>query len=178
MYTIGIKKWYNLLKILCAKNIIHQDFYADREKELWEIVLGINDRVIEEKGDIENYLTGILLRIINSREIEFVSAGHPLPIVYSSKSNTADFFTNSEEERYGVIGLNDYPVKYVTETLELESNDEIILYTDGITECMNEDGENYGRARLLESIQAHCKEPVVKDESFTDDITFVILKKK
>lgn len=177
---------------MLAKNIIQQDVTSSPDSNLEDILMSINDKFIECKGPIENYLTGILLRIKNSRELEFVSAGHPLPIVYSHKTNTSDFFTNSLEERYGVIGLSDYPVKYVTEKLEFESNDEIILYTDGITECMNENGENFGKGRLLESVQAHINEPVeeqaksivndlnnfVQGEALTDDITFVILKKK
>lgn len=177
---------------MLVKNIIQHSVTFSPFSKLEDILLDINEKFIDSKGALENYLTGILLRIKNSREIEFVSAGHPLPIVYSNRSDTADFYTNSEEERYGVIGLNDYPVKYVTEAFELESNDEIILYTDGITECMNEDGENYGKGRLLESVQAHCKEPVdeqvksimndlnkfLNKSELTDDITFVILKKK
>lgn len=177
---------------MLAKNIIQQGISVSPYSTLEDILLNINEKFIESKGSLENYLTGILLRIKNSRELEFVSAGHPLPIVYSHKSDTADFFTNSAEERYGVIGLNDYPVKYVTESLELESDDEIVLYTDGITECVNENGENFGKGRLLESVQAHCKEPIedqvrhivkdlnefVKNEELTDDITFVILRKK
>ena len=38
------------LVTMLVKNIIHQEFYAQQDEELWETVNRINDRVIEEKG--------------------------------------------------------------------------------------------------------------------------------
>ena len=84
------------------------------------------------------------------------------------------------------------PIYYKVENIELNSDDEIVLYTDGITDLQNEDGKTFGKKRLLEVIAANVKEPVeqqiaaLKEEidnfkgslSQTDDITIVILKRK
>ena len=69
---------------MLVKNIIHQEFYNQKDADLWEIVNEINDRVIEEKGDIQNYLTGVLVRLYEDK-FELVDAGHPAPILYIRK---------------------------------------------------------------------------------------------
>ena len=53
---------------MLVKNIIIQEFYNGKELKLSEIVSKINDRVLNEKGNIENYLTGILCRINHSEQ--------------------------------------------------------------------------------------------------------------
>ena len=72
----------------------------------------------------------------------------------------------------------------------LEEGDVVVLTSDGILDAMNEQGEEYGRERLGESIRAVCQLPV-KDmvnaiyagvERFTgrapqfDDQTVLILR--
>ena len=58
--------------------------------DLWEILNNINGRVIQEKGDIENYLTGILIKT-NKENIEVAIAGHPRPIFYHHKTGICEF---------------------------------------------------------------------------------------
>lgn len=177
---------------MLVKNIIQDEFSRNRDIPLNTLVDHLNQKVISAKGSLENYLTGIILRFISENDIEFVSAGHPVPVIYRNESNTADFFLNSEEERYGVIGMDEYPAKYVTEKIHLSFNDEMVLYTDGITECKNPQGESFGKDRLLASINSSSSLPVDEQVSsivndlqsfaqtpdFNDDITFIILKKR
>jgi serine phosphatase RsbU (regulator of sigma subunit) len=39
----------------------------------------------------------------------------------------------------------------------LRPGDTLALYTDGVTEACNEDGEEYGEQRLLETLQRNCE---------------------
>ena len=78
------------LVTMLVKNIIHQEFYKIADTDLAEILSRINTRIIQEKADIENYLTGILVRI-GSDKIELVNAGHPFPILYKSKQKECFF---------------------------------------------------------------------------------------
>jgi sigma-B regulation protein RsbU (phosphoserine phosphatase) len=48
----------------------------------------------------------------------------------------------------------DYDVSYQTSTRSISSGDCLVLYTDGITEAMNDSGELYGRPRLLEALRS------------------------
>jgi sigma-B regulation protein RsbU (phosphoserine phosphatase) len=43
----------------------------------------------------------------------------------------------------------DYDVVYTCSTHPITAGECVVLYTDGITEAMNKEGELYGRARLL-----------------------------
>jgi serine phosphatase RsbU (regulator of sigma subunit) len=74
----------------------------------------------------------------------------------------------------------------------MDSGDELILYTDGITEADNSDGKYFGTQGIIDTINANKKAPLDQQVSeiynslttFTnkknldDDITYVILRKK
>jgi len=77
-------------------------------------------------------------------------------------------------------------------TLPLNTGDVLVLYTDGITEAENLDGELYGLERLCEIIRQHwqqtayeIQQAVIKDvrafigeQQVFDDITLLVLKQK
>jgi serine phosphatase RsbU (regulator of sigma subunit) len=80
--------------------------------------------------------------------------------------------------------------RFTTETvLDLEPEDLVVLYTDGITEARNERGEQYGLERLGETIRRHRKDAidVVRDAVLSDvaaweahrddDATLVLLRR-
>lgn len=140
------------LVTMLVKNIIHQEFYNDSEMELWETLLKINDRVIDEKGDIENYLTGILARSVDDKTIEFVNASHPLPLVYRKATGEVEVLAR-KTEALGAIGIRDFPTFYESQFVTLNEGDEFVLYTDGATDCMNKEKEEYGIDRLKQSLK-------------------------
>jgi PAS domain S-box-containing protein len=49
----------------------------------------------------------------------------------------------------------------VDATLTLEEGDVLVLYTDGVTEAMNDSGEQFGITRLSDVIEKHQDEPIV-----------------
>jgi serine phosphatase RsbU (regulator of sigma subunit)/HAMP domain-containing protein len=81
--------------------------------------------------------------------------------------------------------------KIVEVPVELNQNEIIILYTDGVTEAMNPNNEEFGEQRLIESIQSTRNKPVaeigktvisditeyISGQAQHDDITMVILKR-
>ena len=178
------------LVTMLVKNIIHQEFYKNYGLELWEILNKINDRVIDEKGNIENYLTGILVRIDVDYKIEFVCAGHPEPILYK-KSSGKCFLIPRNEKSKGAIGIPGFPTFYNSQFITLEEGDELIFYSDGAVDACNEEGEAYGIERLIESITRVAGEPAQNQVGFlteyisdfcgknpqNDDITMIVLKK-
>ncbi len=177
------------LVTMLVKNIIHQEFYKEEKMELWETLLAINDRIIEEKGDIENYLTGILARIYGN-EIEFVNASHPCPIVYRRSTDTIEIIERKSES-LGAIGIRDFPTFYESQFLTLEKGDEILLYTDGVVDCQNSENVQFGIERLKQSLEnvvgleASQQTYLILNDindfrgsrEPNDDITIVILKK-
>ena len=76
-----------------------------------------------------------------------------------------------------------------TEECRLFPKDTLVLYTDGVTDCFNERGEEFGEERLVEAVRRYHPQPaqaivtsVVADlESFSsgeqhDDITLIVAK--
>lgn len=177
------------LVTMLVKNIIHQEFYNQTESELWEIVNKINDRVIEEKGEIHNYLTGVLVRLYENK-FELVDAGHPAPILYKKKSGECDY-VKLGERAVGAIGIAGFPVYYESLFYDFEDGDELILFSDGVIDIKNDQEEYFGKERLLEAVKLNIGKPAAEQVSFiansiysfcgsreqNDDLTIIVLKK-
>ncbi len=116
----------------------------------------------------------------------YVNAGHNLPIhVYSESGNVEDFVTTGP-----VLGISP-DQKYYSESFNLEINDLIVLYTDGITEAANNNFEFYGDDRLRKLLVENRKksakdicELVIQDVQvfcaqgkYEDDKTVVVIKR-
>lgn len=179
------------LVTMLVKNIIEQEFYRGLNKPLNEVMNLINDRIISEKGSIENYLTGMLIR--NKGDyMELVNAGHPKALLYNSTTQELKFIEDKNKNQYGTIGIEGFPVTFETINFTMNSGDEIILYTDGITEAENSNKDSFGTQGIInmfnkykdksvyEQVMAIQKElsDFTGSEQFNDDITYIILKKK
>lgn len=174
---------------MLVKNIIHQEFYNNSNLELWEVLNKINDRVIKEKGEIQNYLTGILARTFDNK-IELVSAGHPLPIYYKKKTGECSYL-DSNKESIGVIGIAGFPTFFQSHIIDFEDGDELIFYSDGVVDIKNSENEYYGKKRLLETVKANLEESASAQAKLiskniynfcgkreqNDDLTVIVLKK-
>ena len=177
------------LVTMLVKNIIHQEFYAQQDEELWETVNRINDRVIEEKGEIQNYLTGVLIRLFEDK-FELVDAGHPAPILYKKKTGECNYLPLGKKS-VGVIGIAGFPVYYESLFFDFEDGDELILFSDGVIDIKNENEEYFGKDRLLEAAKINIGKPAAEQVSFiansiysfcgnreqNDDLTIIVLKK-
>ena len=113
--------------------------------------------------DIDQYFsTTMFFGIINpkARTLTYVNAGHPPPLV-SRRETLYDLPATSPP-----LGFFDEP-NIVREEFALEPGDRLLLYTDGITEAMNREGNPFGRERM---------EPIVRkrecDHSGLLDIIF------
>jgi sigma-B regulation protein RsbU (phosphoserine phosphatase) len=90
------------------------------------------------------------------RELQYVNAGHNAPIVMHR-----DGSHDRLDQGGGVLGVfaNQH---FDLGALSLESGDRVVLFTDGVTEAGNVDGEEFGEDRLIallkENRQAGAKE--------------------
>jgi serine phosphatase RsbU (regulator of sigma subunit) len=125
------------------------------------------------------------------RSVNFSSAGHNPMILYRESEKSISFL-NPGGIAVG-IDLGDpeeFNKRIVNEKLKLKKGDLLFMYTDGITEAMNEKREQYGDKRLIEFIKKYNHLPAsefkfklnneiaafTKGYPQTDDITFVVLK--
>lgn len=179
------------LVTMLVKNIINDEFNKGKKLPLQEVMTITNERIITQKGNVENYLTGVLGRV-SGNNVEFVNAGHPNVIHYKAKENRLELIKRGESKESGIIGISGFPVNFECVTVPLEKNDILLLYTDGLTETMNRNREEFGLERLkrtfLKGVDLKIEEQIqnIVDEARTfanrakvsDDITLLILKKK
>lgn len=146
----------------------------------------MNDLVAENTtmGSFITFFWGIIDN--EKKEIIYVNAGHNPPLLLRNGGIT--------KLRKGgmILGVMQTVVPYLSESVQLQSGDAIVLFTDGITEAMNGKWEEYSDERLealarekhhesSQNILSHIKCSV---EDFThgaeqsDDITCLVIKVK
>jgi phosphoserine phosphatase RsbU/P len=82
----------------------------------------------------------------DSRELRYCAAGHNAPIVVR-----ADGSRERLEEGGGVLGV--FPMlSYAMGVKQLRRGDRVVLFTDGISEAANGEGEQFGEIRLMQLV--------------------------
>ena len=117
--------------------------------------------------------------------LHYASAGHNPPLLYRARSGFCEELT-APGVAMGVFE----EAAYAQRAVQLNVNDVLVLYTDGITEVVNEDGEEFGEARLRDLIRDHARSSVQQlkaviiqtiadfcDQRGSDDETLIILKR-
>ena len=179
------------LVTMLVRNIFQQEFHQNENKELYEVMEIIDKRIRVEKRNIENYLTGILLRM-KGDTIEMVNAGHPCPVLFKKESGECNYFDEKRKFSSTVIGLSSIEPFFQQTSFEMKSGDEIVLFTDGIKEAMNTTHDEFGSSRFLDSVRNAVIQPFgnqipavladighfTENAEQSDDITIVIIRKK
>jgi sigma-B regulation protein RsbU (phosphoserine phosphatase) len=84
-----------------------------------------------------------------NRLLSYAIAGHNPPILLRRTGEVFRLATGGT-----VLGV--FPeTAYTEETLQLERGDRLVLFTDGITEARNREGEEYEDDRLIDAIRRH-----------------------
>ncbi len=119
------------------------------------------------------------------KHLNYVNAGHNPPLLLQGSAGNVILL-----EASGIaLGVMD-DIELEEKELELASNDIVVLYTDGVTEAINEKEEQFGEERLTAVITQNTNLPAqelidkIKEEVTVfaqgqpqfDDITLVILK--
>lgn len=116
-----------------------------------------------KQGFFVTMLVGIV--DVKTGKLTFVNCGHNLPIV---KQGNEYKYLNLNSNI--VLGAFD-SAKFEIDEIQMGKDDEIIMYTDGITEAANDKDELYGEARLLESInKTNSKALKSKVQEIRDDV--------
>jgi serine phosphatase RsbU (regulator of sigma subunit) len=85
-----------------------------------------------------------------SRTITYANAGHNFPYLFRAGDGKGEF--GSLMIRGNRLG-DDPASRYEAKTTELVPGDVLVWYTDGIVECENEAGEEYGEKRFRASVR-------------------------
>ena len=84
---------------------------------------------------------------ISTRKFSWSRAGHE-PLLVAHDSGEVDVLS-PDGFALGVIDSPDFDQLLEVETIELHSGDRVLLFTDGLTEAMNTEGEEFGMERIL-----------------------------
>ena len=165
------------LVTMLAENIIQQTYNElIREGESVANALKlINERFIEAKGEIDNYLTGLLLNMKENDDgscsVTMSNAGHPYPLFYNSEEQTVEELLPTADMPYtGPVGLSGLNVEYSEMKFTMKSGDILFLYTDGITEMANKEKIEFGIEPINQIIGK-------KHEDSAEDIMTAIMEK-
>ena len=186
------------LVTMLAENIIQQTYMESlgNGNSVADMLKIINERFISAKGDIENYLTGLLLRTKENDDgsctVILANAGHPYPLFYSSEREAVEEILPDVESPYtGPVGLEGFAVEYGQMEFTMKKGDILLLYTDGLTDTTNEESISFDISRVIDVLarkKDYTAEEIMKslmdkidafcaDSPRTDDISVIILKR-
>jgi len=86
-------------------------------------------------------------------ELTVVNAGHMAPLLRRIDGKIEALGEESAQMPLGV----DSESQYIEQRYPVANGDSLVLYTDGITEAMNDSGELYGRQRLWQQLAGEAK---------------------
>jgi len=121
------------------------------------------NRFLCDHAEVGRYATMFFGILDDVGKLEYINAGHPSPVLMRN-STAEEAFTEGSFP----VGLVP-EAEFATTTLQLEPNDTLVLYSDGVTEAMDPDEELYGVARLRGVLQG-------KNEMGLDEIQKTVLE--
>ncbi len=155
----------------------------DNPRDFARLMHKVN-RLVYEASASNRYATFFFAAFdAQTRRLECVNAGHNPPVLLRGSE------VIRLEADGPVVGLLP-SAPYTEQTLTLEPGDLLILYTDGISEAMTRDEEEWGEERMIaaaRAVQHRCAEEVLgaimaAADAFTagapqhDDMTLLVLK--
>lgn len=153
-----------------------------------EIVLRRVHRLLLDVGEPTQFVTlfyGVL--DLTTRTVTYARAGHDYPLLL--RGDEAIWLQASGT----ILGLLDEAELFLREEqINIERGDRLVLYTDGLTDAVNAENREFGRARLRDVLRTHQTAPVERmgdalfdavrlhqgDGETFDDMTLLIVEVK
>ncbi len=160
-----------------------------------QLLIEVN-RLLSNHLDPRSFITMTYAVVdLDTATMVFARAGHT-PLIYLPSAAGAPRKAQVLTPDGMVLGLRVpniehlFPFHLTEQSLPLAPGDVIVLYTDGISEAMNTDGDLFGEARLSQIIEEHghlevpeLRERILREvEAFAgaadqnDDLTMILMK--
>jgi len=159
--------------------------YLDFTNDLVLILTKLN-HLIDELSTSDKYIT-LFIALYDKRtsDLIYINAGHNPPILFTKKDKY-------ERLKKGGVCIGIIPFEYQTEKVRINKGDLLLMYTDGVTDAMNDKKERFGESNLIdvlsekrgqncEAIQDEISLRVLDhcgDQPLNDDFTLFIIKRK
>ena len=147
----------------------------------------LNRFLFEDLDNADYFITLFYLQYDNiSQQLKFANAGHPPPLLLSPSQKQC----RQLDAEGMIIGVRK-DIVFEEKTLTLNKGDILLLYTDGITEAENPEGDFFGLDRVSDIFiryAQHSPDEIIQAlltelkqfsgrEVFNDDITLMIFKR-
>lgn len=142
-----------IAKIL-LKNALQSGYSPEKAFEI------VNNQLCDnnEAGMFVTSFVGIV--DIRTGEFTYSNAGHNPPLIYKKSENKYEFI--DQPKGFVLGGMPNQ--KYVLKETSVSPEDVIFLYTDGVTECMDTQGQLFGEKQLKEALNSdNVKKLSIKD---------------
>ena len=141
------------------------------------------NRHLHDYVEATRFVTLFLVRYVGGDKIVYCNAGHNPAL--RVRGNEVTWLSD------GGLMLGPFPEReYTSYTLPVQSGDLVCLYTDGVTEAMDPQGELYGEEQLARVLQQNSQRPIQEIRTailasvrtwqqggaVTDDVTLVLLR--
>ena len=114
-------------------------------------ILELTNDTIYANNRMEMFVTiwlGILE--ISSGKLIAANAGHEYPAVYVKADGKFDLY--NDPHGFIIGGMDE--VQYKNYELKLNPGDKLFVYTDGVMEAKNDQGEQYGKVRVIDTLNS------------------------
>jgi Serine phosphatase RsbU, regulator of sigma subunit len=175
--------------------------FATETSDLRELLIRLNSHMY---GQLKRnyFLSLFLVKLHSDGKIELCRAGHPPALLYSTVEKSVSWLrpngfavgmaasSNGDASSDQKIST-DFGCSLETKALQMQRGDVLFLFTDGVSESVNADGQEYGQERISGLIKTFNSETVEKlrerinnelicfraGTDLRDDTTFVLLKR-
>jgi serine phosphatase RsbU (regulator of sigma subunit) len=114
----------------------------------------VNRQMAEELSDVDMFITAQLAFVdVAKRELVAASAGH-CPLLVGAVHKNAVLTVSPEGIPLGILSN----ATFADEIIVLEKGFRVLLYTDGLTEARNAQGQFFGQERLTSSFRQSLAE--------------------
>ncbi|QFY41282.1 PAS domain S-box protein [Candidatus Methylospira mobilis] len=116
-----------------------------------QILSLLNEVLYDDLTGSELFITMFYLRLdLTTLRLSYANAGHNCPLLSRANATACEPLDSD-----GLILGVKRNVVFEEKTLQIESGDRLLLYTDGVTEALNEQGEFFDVPRLCELFSSY-----------------------
>ncbi|MDR1134282.1 MAG: CHASE2 domain-containing protein [Synergistaceae bacterium] len=175
------------LFMMKAQSVIRNETFSAAGTSAGAILAAANGELC--RGNDASMFVTVFMAIYDKKngKLEFANAGHNPPVV--ARGRKARWLDSERNFVLGAFEGMDFP----SQSVSFGEGDALVLYTDGVTESMNESGELFGDGRLIDLAERifetdrPAREIVAAIDSEvasfagnarqSDDVTVLVLKK-
>ncbi|MCQ2609779.1 MAG: SpoIIE family protein phosphatase [Lachnospiraceae bacterium] len=141
--------------MMTAKTMIKN--FSSARYDITEIVNNVNNELCCG-NDAGMFVTSFIGQFnIKTGHIDYVNCGHNPPILIHDNKAT---YLDSKKD-FVLAGLEEF--NYQKQSLDLSAGDRLYLYTDGVTEAMNDKKELYSEPRLIDLFNKNLIDKTIYD---------------